>query len=110
MGGSRGGLAATKDFLAQAMAGFAGFQHMVATSKLSFDGDTATGRTICHNPMVLDKGNGQTHVFFCGLWYRDTFVRTPGRMAHQRAVRGAVLLPQRSPGARPLVRARARPK
>lgn len=77
MGGSRGGLAATKEFLAQAMAGFAGFQHMVATSKLSFDGDTATGRTICHNPMVLDKGNGQTHVFFCGLWYRDTFVRTP---------------------------------
>jgi ketosteroid isomerase-like protein len=76
MGGSRGDLVATKGFLAKAMTNFAGFQHMVATSKLSFDGDLATGRTICHNPMVIDKGNGETHVFFCGLWYCDTFVRT----------------------------------
>jgi hypothetical protein len=27
--------------------------------------------------MVIDKGEGkQPHVFICGLWYRDTFVRT----------------------------------
>jgi hypothetical protein len=76
MGGSRGDLAATKEFLRTVLPTFAGFQHMVATSKLKIDGDTAEGRTICHNPMVLDKGNGQTHVFFCGLWYRDQFVRT----------------------------------
>jgi ketosteroid isomerase-like protein len=77
MGGSVGDLQKTKAFLAEAMANFASFQHMVATSKIIFDGDTAHGRTICHNPMVIDMGNGQTHVFFCGLWYRDTFVRTP---------------------------------
>ena len=77
MGGSVGDLRTTKEFLAGAMTHFSSFQHMVATSKLAFDGDTATGRTICHNPMVLDIGNGQTHVFFCGLWYRDKFVRTP---------------------------------
>lgn len=77
MGGSRGNRAETKEFLAKAMPNFVGFQHMVATTKLEYDGDTARGRTICHNPMVLDKGNGETHVFFCGLWYRDVFVRTP---------------------------------
>ncbi len=77
MGGSAGSLQETKDFLKDAMKGFSSFQHMVATSKVVFEGpDLAKGRTICHNPMVVDKGEGKTHVFFCGLWYRDTFVRT----------------------------------
>jgi SnoaL-like protein len=76
MGGSKGDLESTKQFLAMAMPNFAGFQHMVATSKVTVAGDTAEGRTICHNPMVIDRGNGETHVFFCGLWYRDRFVRT----------------------------------
>ena len=77
MGGSRGDVVETKAFLKKAMPNFAGFQHMVATSKVILNGDTADGRTICHNPMLLDKGNGEVHVFFCGLWYRDHFVRTP---------------------------------
>jgi hypothetical protein len=82
MGGSAGDLKETKEFLGKAMGQFASFQHMVATSKIEFDGpgddgrDRARGKTICHNPMVIDKGEGKTHVFFCGLWYRDTFVRT----------------------------------
>lgn len=76
MGGSAGGLEETKRFLERAMALFADFQHLVATSKLTIDGDVAEGRTICHNPMVIDRGDGETHVFFCGLWYRDRFVRT----------------------------------
>jgi hypothetical protein len=50
---------------------------MIANTVLELDGDTARARTICHNPMVLDRGEGQTHVFFCGLWYRDVLVRTP---------------------------------
>ena len=49
----------------------------MATSKITLNGDEATGKTICHNPMVIDKGNGETHVFYCGLWYVDKFVRTP---------------------------------
>jgi len=78
LGGSRGNLAETKAFLAQAMPMFESFQHMISTSKITFDGDTASGRTILHNPMVLPaKSEGdKPHVFFCGLWYRDTFVRT----------------------------------
>jgi len=77
MGGTRGTLAETKTFLATAMANFAGFQHMIATSKVTLDGDIATGKTICHNPMIVTSAAGETQVFLCGLWYRDEFVRTP---------------------------------
>jgi hypothetical protein len=76
MGGSSGTPEETKQFLSTVMPTFAGYQHMVATTKLKIEGDTAVGRTICHNPMVLDTGDGETRVFFCGLWYRDRFVRT----------------------------------
>jgi hypothetical protein len=77
MGGTRGNLEETKEFLRGAMQLFTKFQHMQATTKLSIDGDVASGKTICHNPMVFDLGGGETQVMFCGLWYRDTFVRTP---------------------------------
>ena len=77
MGGSAGNVSETKDFLIKAMPMFSSFQHMIANTVLELDGDTARARTICHNPMVLDRGEGQTHVFFCGLWYRDVLVRTP---------------------------------
>ena len=76
-GGSAGNLKETKEFLAAAMPMFSGFQHMVATSQVKVNGDEATGRTICHNPMVLKREDGSEHVFFCGLWYLDKFVRTP---------------------------------
>ena len=76
-GGGSGDLETTKKFLAMAMPNFSSFQHMVATSKVTVNGDEATGKTICHNPMVIDKGDGETHVFYCGLWYVDKFVRTP---------------------------------
>jgi 3-phenylpropionate/cinnamic acid dioxygenase small subunit len=77
MGGPRGGVKETRAFLESAMPMFSSFQHMIANTVLELDGDTARARTICHNPMVLDRGEGQTHVFFCGLWYRDVLVRTP---------------------------------
>ena len=77
MGGPRGGVKETRAFLESAMPMFSCFQHMIANTVLDLDGDRARARTICHNPMVLDRGQGQTHVFFCGLWYRDELVRTP---------------------------------
>jgi len=76
-GGSAGDLPSTKAFLTKAMPMFKSFQHMVATSKITVHGDTADGVTICHNPMVLGRGEADTHVFFVGLWYVDKFVRTP---------------------------------
>jgi hypothetical protein len=86
-GGSTGDLATTKAFLADALSGFPHFQHMVATSKVEVDGDEAVGRTICHNPMVLQEDErGVTRMMFCGLWYLDRFVRTPDgwRIAERR--------------------------
>ena len=76
MGGAKGGLPEIKEFLRKAMAQFSGFQHMIANSMIELRGDTATGRTICHNPMVMTRPDGQTHVFYCGLWYVDKLVRT----------------------------------
>ena len=46
-----------------------------AISTSAIDGDTASSRTICFNPMVL--GGDQNQILFCGLWYEDEFVRTP---------------------------------
>jgi ketosteroid isomerase-like protein len=76
MGGARGDLPAIKTYLADALAHFKGFQHLVATSELSITGDSAQAKTICHNPMIIDV-NGTDWPFFCGLWYHDTLVRTP---------------------------------
>ncbi len=73
MGGPRGDLRSTKAYLAEVLPGMRSYQHLVGTTRLTFDGDVAHGRTICHNPMVLDA----ERVFWCGLWYRDVFARTP---------------------------------
>jgi hypothetical protein len=75
-GGSAGGLEETKAFLRKALAMFAGFQHMVATSQVSLSGNRATAKTICWNPMVLKGSPGEPRVFFCGLWYHDEYLRT----------------------------------
>ncbi len=75
-GGSAGGLEETKAFLAKALAMFAGFQHMVATSQVQLAGNRATAKTICWNPMVVKRPGGAEHVFFCGLWYHDEYLRT----------------------------------
>ena len=76
MGGAAGGVKKVREFLEMAMPTFAGHQHLIANSAIEFDGDTAHARTMCHNPMVIDRGNGVTETFFCGLWYVDTLVRT----------------------------------
>lgn len=80
MGGPRGDLRSTKAYLAKVLPTMRSYQHLVGTTSLTVEGDMAHGRTICHNPMVLGDGafgTGDDHVFWCGLWYRDSFVRTP---------------------------------
>jgi len=76
MGGARGGLVEIKHFLAEALPMFETFQHLVGSSVVDIDGDEATARTICHNPMVL-RGGKDPHLLVCGLWYQDSLVRTP---------------------------------
>jgi ketosteroid isomerase-like protein len=71
-GGIRGTLPEHKSYNAQVLTSFAGTQHLMALPVLEIDGDTASARTICFNPMVVDD----RHVFFVGLWYLDRLVRT----------------------------------
>jgi hypothetical protein len=75
LGGAKGTLEETKEFLAKSMKLFKSFQHMISNLVVELDGDRATARSICHNPMVMDR-DGREHVFVCGLWYVDDLVRT----------------------------------
>jgi len=75
-GGPKGSYPEIKEYLRTTMPMFSAYYHMVSTSKIEVDGDTATGVTICHNPMVLGEGENE-HIFVCGLWYKDKYVRTP---------------------------------
>jgi hypothetical protein len=75
-GGESGDITTMKAWLARTLAVFAGHQHLVATSRIELDGDRARAKTICHNPMYLDR-DGSQQVLFVGLWYVDELVRTP---------------------------------
>lgn len=102
-GGLAGTLPEIKVWFEQVLNLFSSHQHLVATSKIVLAGDTATARTICHNPMTLTNRNAQggpdiETVIFVGLWYDDTFVRTPqGWRISSRSQRKSYLhgLPQR---------------
>jgi hypothetical protein len=76
MVGFRGNLAETKAFLIRGLGQLLAYQHSISTSQIRIEGDIAYGRTLCANPMVIAV-NGAKQTMFVGLWYRDTFVRTP---------------------------------
>lgn len=77
-GGAKGRFPEIKRWLADALGGpIPRYQHMIATTRLTLDGDRATSRTILFNPLVYARPNGTEQVFFIGLWYRDELVRTP---------------------------------
>jgi len=88
LGGIRGDLEAIKGFLRSSLgeeSGKLGFMHLLGQARVVIDGDVASARTPCLNPMVLRvpaaercPGDDREHVYFCGLWYRDELVRTPG--------------------------------
>jgi 3-phenylpropionate/cinnamic acid dioxygenase small subunit len=65
------------EFLSRALERVVLIQHAISTANIEIDGDSASARTICHCPVVLDRGDGETQMFFQGLWYQDELVRTP---------------------------------
>lgn len=77
MGGIDGSYKDVKAFLAQALPAFKATQHMIANYQIRLQGDQATGKIMCFNPMQLKpyKEEAQS-VFFLGLWYLDQYVRT----------------------------------
>ena len=75
MGGIDGSFPDVKAWLAQVLPNFPAYAHMLGNFNIRIDGDSASSRTICFNPMVL--GGDQNQILFCGLWYDDEFIRTP---------------------------------
>jgi hypothetical protein len=83
VGGPVGNLEETKEFLGNALILFPAYQHLIANIAVSISGDTATARTMCHNPMVLPDGN---KVLVVGIWYDDSLVRVDGNWRIARRV------------------------
>lgn len=76
MGGAVGQYPEVKAFLAKALPVFMNTQHLIANYRIVLDGDKATGKIMCFNPMELNTGDKPLPVFFLGLWYLDDYVRT----------------------------------
>lgn len=77
-GGSVGNLEETIAFLQAAVTAelFPDTQHLNANVQLLLDGDTASGRVMCFNPMVMTMPDGGEQTYFLGLWYLDQYRRT----------------------------------
>jgi hypothetical protein len=75
MGGIDGSFPEVKAWLAQVLPNFPAYAHMLGNFDVRIDGDAASSRTICFNPMVL--GGEKNQILYCGLWYEDEFIRTP---------------------------------
>ena len=50
--------------------------HAVSTVRIDLSVDTAQVRAQCSCPMVVKLAGVKNHVFFQGLWYRNSLVRT----------------------------------
>lgn len=74
LGGIDGPYPQVKAWLAEVLPNFPSYAHLLGNFDVRIDGDAASSRTLCFNPMVLGGEKGQ--VLFCGLWYEDEFVRT----------------------------------
>ncbi len=75
-GGPSGGLAEVKEFLSGNLSLFARTQHMMGLPLITLTAHTASARTSCHNPMVIEQKDGSQQAWLIGLWYDDEFVET----------------------------------
>jgi hypothetical protein len=76
-GGVAGSYPEAKTWLTKVLPTFPAYQHLMGNAEIRIDGDTATGRVMCFNPMSFPRRQGGIQVAFFGLWYLDTYVRTP---------------------------------
>ncbi|MEM9256601.1 MAG: nuclear transport factor 2 family protein [Pseudomonadota bacterium] len=78
MGGSKGDVDSTIDFLKTALTEetFPNTQHLNANVQVTVQGDTAQGKVMCFNPMEMGTGDGKTALMLLGLWYVDEYRRT----------------------------------
>lgn len=75
-GGAKGVLVEAKAYLNKALKMFPNHQHLLANIQVKINIDTATARSMCHNPMVIPLKDGESQTAFFGLWYADKLIRT----------------------------------
>jgi ketosteroid isomerase-like protein len=75
-GGPRGLYPEIKLFLADVLPRAAYAQHIISTSQVRLQGDHATARTICTNPMGAREPDGSIRHMVYALWYIDELART----------------------------------
>lgn len=73
-GGIDGQFGEVKAWLKEVLPNFPAYYHLLGNFNVRVDGDTASSRTICFNPMVFNEAEKQ--ILFVGIWYVDEFVRT----------------------------------
>jgi SnoaL-like domain len=75
-GGLQSGVEEHIQYLKRALSKVVLSQHAISTIGIDVTSSSACVRAHCSCPMVVDLGESKTHVFFQGLWYRNTLVRT----------------------------------
>ena len=78
----KGTLEETKAFLRASFQQVLAAQHVVSTTRYEFsaDGQSATTKTVCYNPMTVPAtgpDSTESTTMVCGLWYIHDLVRTP---------------------------------
>ncbi len=75
-GGIAGAYPEVKAWLASVLPHFPAYQHLVTNKQIEVSGDTATSRSEFYNPMMQQKPDGSTSLFFVGGEYHDRLTRT----------------------------------
>jgi hypothetical protein len=73
-GGAYGPYREVMSWMGETLSAFGGYMHVVSSTDLRLDGDTATARTACVNPLALNSDSKA--VYLICFWYDDEFVRT----------------------------------
>lgn len=77
-GGAKGSYPEIKQWLAKALGMFSYTMHLIGNTRVSFDadGNGASSRTYCINPMGFTNKDGSKNSFTCYVHYVDKLVRT----------------------------------
>ena len=73
-GGADGPYREVTAWLKQTLSSMGAYMHAGANSDVLLSGDTATARTACVNPLVLDAESKA--IYLICFWYDDEFART----------------------------------
>jgi hypothetical protein len=76
MGGEKGSYPEIKRYLQSSLDIFKDYYHLVSNHHIKLNGDSASARVVCLNPMGLPVPDKPPHMMFLGLFYLDRYIRT----------------------------------